>query len=161
MGLGCEAEFYSPANSLALLQHNELFNTGSKVPHKGRSSLTPSKTLRVQIWNQLFIKSKLAVTYLYGVIWEILKGPFAPKFLHFQLGIGPEILTIITLPLIYIILWKVSGKMQIFLLMPSPDCQTILLHSCLDILFFFYCDWGLPILPGLILWLGLWILTSD
>lgn len=153
-------------NSIHLPVHWLYFSTMNpstqapfKVPHKGRSSLTPSKTLRVQIWNQLFIKSKLAATYLYGVIWEIQKGPFAPKFLRFQLDIGPEILTIITLPLIYIILWKVSGKMQIFVLMLSPDCQTILLHSCLEILFFFYRDWGFPKSPGLVLWLGLWIPT--
>lgn len=68
------------------------------------------------------------------MIWAIQRGLFAPKFLHFHLDIGPEILTIITLPLNYIILWKVSGKMLILVFMPGIYCQTALLPSCLDIL---------------------------
>lgn len=68
------------------------------------------------------------------MIWEIQRGLFAPKSLHFQLDIGRETLTIITLPLDYIILWEVPGKMLILVFMPGIYCQTTFLHSCLDIL---------------------------
>lgn len=54
--------YFDTVSSSTLAQFSE------HPPHKGRSILSPSQTLLVQIWNQLFIKSKLAVTYLYGVI---------------------------------------------------------------------------------------------
>lgn len=97
------------------------------APHDGRSSPAPSQTL-------LVLKLKTSSHLPMRCDLRATERSICAKRLHFQFDIGLEILTIITLPLNCIILWKGSRKTQILVLFPGAYCQTTLLPSCLDVL---------------------------